>query len=251
MVETMNASFVLLALWMGTVQVAEASPPKWMAAETQNVPATQGEITVSASFADKPSVPPTESIELIFSRPLGELDGRVAVLIGTTDVTSLFTKDKLRLRYDAHLWPLPVGESPVTVYLVGKDNEWKEIAEFKLRVAANRQVRAQNILPDSAEVQAKFLKAEFAIPSGPNFSDEPELEIDQTNAQSSTDSQSKPNKARKMKFLPSLTFTIKSQPAQSTFPGSERPVRATFTDVTMQATLKSDAAAGIFKSQSS
>ncbi len=254
MVGTMNASFLLLALLMGTLQVVEASPTKAMAAETQSVPATQGEITVSASFADKQSVPSTESIELILSRPLGELDGKVAVLIGTTDVTSLFTKDKLRLRYDAHLWPLPVGESPVTVYLIGKDDEWKEVAEFKLRVSANREARAENIFQDLAEVQspvARFLKAKFAIPFGPNFVGETETDLVQTNPQSPTVSQSKSNKSRKMTFLPSLTFTIKSQPAQSTFPDSDRPARATFTDLTMQATLKNDAALGIFKSQSS
>src|SRR5258706_8960265 len=53
-----------------------------------------------------------------------------------------------------------------------------------------------------------------------------------------------------MKFTPSLTLTINSQPAQSTFPGPQ-PDRATFTEVNLQATLKNEMEVGIFKSQSS
>ncbi len=53
-----------------------------------------------------------------------------------------------------------------------------------------------------------------------------------------------------MKFTPSLTLTVNSQPAQSTFPGPQ-PDRATFTEVNLQATLKNEMEVGIFKSQSS
>ena len=212
------------------------------------------ELTVTASFSEKQFVKPSEQIELLLSRGLKESEGTVAVLIGFTDVTSLFISGKSRLTYNAHLWPLPPGESPVTVYLVGKDDEWKEIAEFKLRVSSNREAAAEDVNQDSGESQsteARFLKAKFAFPFGPNIVAEQETDLDQTNSQSPAAAHSNSNKSRKMTFLPSLTFTIKSQPAQSTFPTSETPARATFTDVTMQATLKNDAAAGIFKSQSS
>jgi len=55
-----------------------------------------------------------------------------------------------------------------------------------------------------------------------------------------------------MKFVPSLTLGLKTQPAQSTFPSSDTPKeRATFADLTMQASLKNDATYGSFSSQSS
>ena len=68
------------------------------------------EIKVEASFAEK-RVTTNEHIELGLSRLLRESEGRLAILIGTTDVSSLFTQDGLRLRYNAKLWPLPIGES--------------------------------------------------------------------------------------------------------------------------------------------
>src|SRR5260370_12175012 len=99
------------------------------------------ELTVTPSFSEKQFVKPSEQIELLLSRELKESDGTVAVLIGLTDVTGLFTKAKVRLTYNAYLWPLPSGESPLTVYLVGKDDDWKEIAEFRLQTFPTREVR--------------------------------------------------------------------------------------------------------------
>src|SRR5712692_6766393 len=93
------------------------------------VAAQEQSLLINASFADKEFVSRYERIELVLSRPLRS-EERVAVFIGTTDVTSLLTQDGLRLRYNAKLWPLPVGESPVIVYLVPKDDEWKEIVRF-------------------------------------------------------------------------------------------------------------------------
>jgi hypothetical protein len=53
----------------------------------------------------------------------------------------------------------------------------------------------------------------------------------------------------KLDFIPALTLSIKSQPAQSTFPEANRPERPTFTDLNMQASLKSEMARGLFNSQ--
>ena len=95
--------------------------------------------TVAASFAGEQSVRPGEAIELVLSRALKDSEERIAVLIGTTDVTSLFRPEKLRLRYNARLWPLPLGESQVAVYLVSKDDYWREIARFVLKVGRWRR----------------------------------------------------------------------------------------------------------------
>src|SRR5207247_8415243 len=58
------------------------------------------------------------------------------------------------------------------------------------------------------------------------------------------------NHSDKMKFIPSVTLTINSQPAQTTFPGPQ-PERATFSELNLQASIKNDSAYGIFSTQSS
>src|SRR5215472_6631509 len=73
------------------------------------------QLIVTASFSEKSVVRPDEQIELTLSRSLQGSEERVAVLIGTTDVSSLFTQDKLRFRYSPKLWPLPAGDSTVIV----------------------------------------------------------------------------------------------------------------------------------------
>lgn len=53
----------------------------------------------------------------------------------------------------------------------------------------------------------------------------------------------------KLAFIPSIAINVKSQPAQSNFPVANRPERPTFTDLNMQASIKSDVARGPFNSQ--
>ena len=62
------------------------------------------EVAVTASFVGKESVRPDEQIEFLLSHRLKESDGRIAVLIGTTDVSSLFTQEQLRLLVAGRLW---------------------------------------------------------------------------------------------------------------------------------------------------
>lgn len=53
----------------------------------------------------------------------------------------------------------------------------------------------------------------------------------------------------KLNFIPSVTLTIKSQPAQSNFPAANQPERATFTDLNMTSSFKTELARGSFSSQ--
>jgi chemotaxis protein histidine kinase CheA len=53
----------------------------------------------------------------------------------------------------------------------------------------------------------------------------------------------------KLDFTPALVINIKSQPAQSNFPEATRPERPTFTDLTLQASMKSEMTRGMFSSQ--
>jgi hypothetical protein len=241
---SMKRSLFLIVLLFGISQsaiftslcVAASSPANFSAKPDEQA------LAVTASFGERESVRSDERIELLLSRALKESEGRLAVLIGTTDVTSLFTRDKLRLLYNAKLWPLPLGESQVTVYLVSKDDDWKEIAHFVLKVS-NERTSSDN------DVSATFLKARFSLPS---FA--PMLAKSLNEEQATTGQQAPPKPAAnhkgKIKFTPSLTLTINSQPTQSTFPGPQ-PERATFTELNLQASLKNDMEVGILKAQSS
>ena len=200
------------------------------------------EIKVEASFAEK-IIPTNEPIELQLNRALRSLEGRLAIFIGITDVSSLFTRDELRLRYNANLWPLPVGESPVTVYLVTKNDKWTEVARFMLRV---RKEETNNTRSE-ASLNEGGLKTKT---SGPSISSPDENLGANQDAVRSPSPNPKPstNNDRKMKFTPSLTLTIPSQPAQSTFPGPQ-PGRATFIDLNMQASIKNEMTYGVFGTQ--
>lgn len=126
------------------------------ATDTRSEAGTQ-ELTITGSFAGRESIASVEPIELRLSRPLRPEEGRLAILIGRADVTSLFTPADLSLRYDSATFPLPAGESRVLVYLVAPDDEWKLIAELLLRVATQPARSAR-----SEPVRRRFDRLDFA-----------------------------------------------------------------------------------------
>jgi hypothetical protein len=83
-------------------------------------------------------VQPTDAIRFQFDRLPTPEEGKLAVFIGRTDMTSQFQIVGTELVYQPHLFPLPVGENQITVYLV-KGNEWQEIAQIPLRVSSPAQ----------------------------------------------------------------------------------------------------------------
>ena len=218
---------------------------------------SDGELSMKTSFEAGQPVTPSEQIEVWLSRPLRESESRIAILIGTTDVSALFALDKLRLRYNSKIWPLPLGQSELTAYLVSSNDEWKEVARFTLLVNKEKQSQQErsNRAAAQDDLETRFLKANYANSFG-RFVPTPDADLlvsaaksyDQEPNQTSSGSA---NKKGKISFLPSLTFGLKAQPAQSTFPESDTPERATFADFTTQASLKGEATYGVFASQSS
>jgi len=190
----------------------------------------QSDLRVTATFTQEQPVTPDTSIELRLSRALAAGDGRLAIVIGSVDVTSMFITDETRLVYSPALVPLPLGASQVVVYLVNADGAWREVARFELQVVKERPVSAPTPLPTPAST---------ATPANPDPTPNP------TEA---------PRKGRfgfdKLEYVPSLTLSLKSQPAQFNFPAATRPTeRATFTDGTVQFSLRSEMARGRFGSQ--
>jgi hypothetical protein len=163
--------FRLKQLWPGAWLAMGAASLLTCALIDWRTRAAIQDLTVTASFAAEQSVAPGEHIKLRLSRSLRPSEGRLAVLIGQTDLTSLFTVAEQTMRYSSTALPLPAGQTEVTVYLVAPDNEWKLIASFPLRVAAQPVAQpespgAEPATPNAAQAEARrrfgFDKLEFA-----------------------------------------------------------------------------------------
>ncbi len=175
------------------------------------------ELVVTSNLTDQ-EVDQNFVITLNLSRPLPAAEGRVAVLIGQTDFTSLFTPGGNSLSYLPRIIPLPAGESPVRIFLVSPPNEWRELAQITLRVKTAPPTEAT---PGQPAGQAQQPSADSAQPAA----------------------------ATKYRFTPSLTLGMKSQMAERHFPVSNRPERPTFADLTLQASLKTEIERQGFKNQ--
>lgn len=244
----------------------------------------QDGLTVTTAFdANKPITPDT-AIELSLSRPLKEGEGRVAVIIGHADVTSLFIFDRTRLVYSPSLVPLPLGESRLVVYLVGSDNVWRELGGFQLTVVKDKPATSQatsampkeatSNKPDGSAQSSNGLvtvpvagastpppvastSAPAASSAAPPTASAPSATPAASNGETAKAEAKDPSKAHKFGFekfeyIPSVTLAIKSQPAQFDFPADTRPTeRATFTDGTLQFSLRSEMARGWFGVQTS
>ena len=196
------------------------------------------DLTIQASFDGK-TVSPEDAIELTLSRQLSPTEGRIAVVVGSTDLTDLFIADGTSLKHSPKPFPLPTGENELTVYLVAPTGEWKIVASFKLKVADKPEtaapVVAETVQPANAEQPAQTQTA------------------DAGQAVAQTQTPAEPVKRRfgfdKFDLAPSLNIGFKSQFAETHFPDSNKPERPTFADATLQGTWKSEMARGTFNMQ--
>lgn len=196
------------------------------------------ELTVTASFDGK-TIAPDEIVQLTLSRLVSPAEGRIAIVIGQTDLTDLFIADGTSLKHFPKPFPLPAGENDLTVYLVTPNGEWKLVVSFKLKVADKPAIAA----PVVAEVNQPV--------NGGQASQNQIAEAGQAIAQTPTTTE--PVKRRfgfdKFDLAPSLNIGFKSQFAETHFPDSNRPERPTFADATLQGTWKSEMAHGAFNMQ--
>jgi hypothetical protein len=199
-----SVRFMGFVLVMMSLAIASPAAERGSGASSQEL---AQELVVTANFTDQ-EVDASFAIALNLSRPLQAPEGRLAVLIGETDFTNLFIPSGNSLNYLPRILPLPAGESSVRVFLVSTSDEWRELTQLTLRVKA-APAGATSGKPDG---QAQPSAADPA----------------QTGA------------AKKYGFTPSLTLGMKSQMAERHFPESNRPERSTFSDMTLQASLKSE-----------
>jgi hypothetical protein len=186
------------------------------------------DLTVTANFVDRQSVFPNEEIVFTLSRLLRPGEGRISVLIGSLDVSSLLTNGDNTFEYSPRVVPLPMGETPVYLYLVDSANTWREIAHFTLRVESSSQSLAGSAGPSAS---APTGTAIAPIDSGTTRQGSNKQGFDRST------------------ITPTFTIGMKSQATESHFPDSNRPPRPTFADLTLQGGVRSDIAKGGFASQ--
>jgi hypothetical protein len=91
------------------------------------------QITVVPAFAADSFVAAREPIELILSRMPTADEGRIAVFVGSSDMTSLFEAVGPRLVYRSNGVNLPSGDSELKVFLVAGP-AWNELTSLPIRV---------------------------------------------------------------------------------------------------------------------
>lgn len=103
-------------------------------------------IAVSPSFAADQYVAAQAPIALTLSRVPAAAEGRIAVFVGTNDLTSLFETDGSKLVFKANGVDLPSGESDMKVFLV-TGAAWKELTTLPLRVLTPHGFKKAQIDP--------------------------------------------------------------------------------------------------------
>ena len=93
-------------------------------------------LAVTAGFAAEAPVTTVDALRLNLSRPLASEEGRLAILVGTTDWTDLFVLRGDSVSFVPGPASLPAGTSEVSVYLVRPGGDWTEVGRLPLTVVA-------------------------------------------------------------------------------------------------------------------
>jgi hypothetical protein len=117
---------LVLAVAVGGASSLPAQEPTGFV--TQSAP-----VVVTAAFDGGAWIPADSSIAVTLSRSPSDDEGRIAVVVGTADLTPLFERTGRSLRFRGRTVRLPAGQSDVTVYVV-KTGRWTELARFPIRV---------------------------------------------------------------------------------------------------------------------
>src|SRR5215471_6871850 len=128
-----SVNFLGFVLTMMSLAVAAQAAERSPGGPSRALPPQ--ELVVTSNLTDQ-EVEPTFALTFTLSRPLPAAEGRLAVLIGQTDISNLLTPtgDSDSLSYLPRILPLPAGESPVKVFLVTPSEEWRELTQLTLRV---------------------------------------------------------------------------------------------------------------------
>jgi hypothetical protein len=112
------------------------TPVVWgQAAAPVAVPAATG-VGFEASFAGK-TIAPTDNVSLVFPAAVAAADGQFAVIVGTEDLTANFRwVSPTQLDGVFAAMPLPLGASELKVFQITNGNQWVEMGQVAITVAA-------------------------------------------------------------------------------------------------------------------
>jgi hypothetical protein len=127
-------------------------------------------LTVTVDYASDGWVDSNQPIGIRFSRPLNLQMERLAVLVGRTDLSALFTVTPIEARYSATTLPLPKGETELTAYVVTAGQPWQEIGKFPLRVHLRGGFQKAEVKPGlTLTTTGQVAPAEARIANGVTF----------------------------------------------------------------------------------
>lgn len=106
-----------------------------------------GDLAVTPVWSEGSFVNRKDRIDLKLSRPLLPEDGRLAVVVGSLDLSDLVRPVPGGLAYGPNAVPLPPGEHEVVVSRVSREGEWTEIARFPLKVRQRGGFDSGNVTP--------------------------------------------------------------------------------------------------------
>ncbi|QDL06799.1 hypothetical protein DP114_01770 [Brasilonema sennae CENA114] len=219
---------------------------------------TAAAVTIEqTNFSDKETIQPTSEIKLKLDRLPSQKEGRLAIFIGQTDVTSQFRIVGNELIYQSKDFPLPSGETKLIVYLVKENNQWQEIAQLPLKVSTQPEAeQPTDSKVTSAPTQSPSTTQEQTQPGQPQPTQTPSTTQEQTQPgqtqptqpPSTTQEQTQPGQPQpteqptpgsaSTESAPlKLEFEIKSQLLEErngNKPNSQRP---TFADLTFKADI--------------
>ena len=104
-------------------------------------------LVVTPDFGGDAWVDGNQPIGLRLSRPLDIRTERLAVIVGRTDLSALFTVTPTVARYAANTLRLPSGETELVAYVVSPGEPWKEVARIPLRVRTRAGFRRSDMKP--------------------------------------------------------------------------------------------------------
>jgi hypothetical protein len=117
-------------------------------------------LAVTPGFVTAGSVSTADAVMLTLSRPLAAAEGRLAVLVGRTDWSDLFTVRGTTAIFTPGAVALPAGATELTAYVVGPEGDWRELGRFPLTV----KPQAPRALKPALDVAFKAQLAESHRP---------------------------------------------------------------------------------------
>jgi len=109
--------------------------------------AQAGEIIVTPAFEAAAWLSRGQPLELRLSHRPADEEGRLAVFVDRTDVTSVTVWRDTTLLYGPGALRVPPGEHELTVYLVGNEGTWTELGRFPFKVRTGAGFDTAEVMP--------------------------------------------------------------------------------------------------------